>query len=244
MARKTTAPRRFTGVLLDIDGTLLDSNDAHAQSWVEVLRRHGYDMPFERVRPLIGKGTDKLLPELTGLDAGAGLGKKISEERKALFLRDYLPKLHPTRGARALVERLRREGFRLVVATSAGGDEVALLLRQAQVDDLIEQATTWDEAGRSKPDPDVVCAALAKGKLRPENAVMLGDTPYDIEAAGRAGVPTIAFRCGGWWDDKALAGALAIYDDPAALLADFERSPLAGGATSRFLSFPGDDVRP
>jgi HAD superfamily hydrolase (TIGR01509 family) len=244
MARKTTAPRRFTGVLLDIDGTLLDSNDAHAQSWVEVLRRHGYDMPFERVRPLIGKGTDKLLPELTGLDAGAGLGKKISEERKALFLRDYLPKLHPTRGARALVERLRREGFRLVVATSAGGDEVALLLRQAQVDDLIEQATTWDEAGRSKPDPDVVCAALAKGKLRPENAVMLGDTPYDIEAAGRAGVRTIAFRCGGWWDDKALAGALAIYDDPAALLADFERSPLAGDATSGFLSFSRDDVRP
>jgi phosphoglycolate phosphatase-like HAD superfamily hydrolase len=83
---------------------------------------------------------------------------------------------------------------------------------------------------RSKPDPDVVCAALAKGKLRPETAIMLGDTPYDIEAAGRAGVPTIAFRCGGWWDDRALAGALAIYDDPAALLADFDRSPLAGGA--------------
>jgi HAD superfamily hydrolase (TIGR01509 family) len=237
MLRKTTAPRRFTGVLLDIDGTLLDSNDAHAQSWVEVLRRHGYDIPFERVRPLIGKGTDKLLPELTGLDPETGLGKQMAEERKALFLRDYLPKLHPTRGARALVERLRREGFRLVVATSAGGEELTLLLRQAQVEDLIEQATTSDEVERSKPDPDVVCAALAKGKLRPENSIMLGDTPYDIEAAGRAGVATIAFRCGGWWNDNALAGALAIYDDPAALLADFERSPLAGGATSRFLPF-------
>src|SRR3982074_2284944 len=131
MARNTTAPRRFTGVLLDIDGTMLDSNDAHAQSWVEVLRRHGYDIAFERVRPLIGKGTDKLLPELTGLDPETGPGKKISEGRKALFLRDYLPKLHPTRGDRALVERLRREGFRLVVATSAGAEEVALLLRQA-----------------------------------------------------------------------------------------------------------------
>jgi HAD superfamily hydrolase (TIGR01509 family) len=233
----TTARRRVTGVLLDIDGTLLDSNDAHAQSWVEVLRRHGYDIPFERVRPLIGKGTDKLLPELAGLDPESRLGKEISEERKALFLRDYLPRLRPTRGARALVERLRREGFRLVVATSSSEDELTLLLRQAQVDDLIEQATTSDEVERSKPDPDVVCAALAKGKLRPETAIMLGDTPYDIEAAGRAGVATIAFRCGGWWDDKALAGALAIYDDPAALLADFERSPLAGGATSRFLPF-------
>jgi HAD superfamily hydrolase (TIGR01509 family) len=233
----TTARRRVTGVLLDIDGTLLDSNDAHAQSWVEVLRRHGYDIPFERVRPLIGKGTDKLLPELAGMDPESSLGKEISEERKALFLRDYLPRLRPTRGARALVERLRREGFRLVVATSSSEEELTLLLRQAQVDDLIEQATNSDEVERSKPDPDVVCAALAKGKLRPETAIMLGDTPYDIEAAGRAGVATIAFRCGGWWDDKALAGALAIYDDPAALLADFARSPLAGGATSRFLPF-------
>jgi HAD superfamily hydrolase (TIGR01509 family) len=226
----TTAPRRIAGVLLDIDGTLLDSNDAHAQSWVEVLRRHGYDIPFERVRPLIGKGTDKLLPELTGLDPESGLGKQMAEERKALFLRAYLPGLRPTRGARALVERLRDEGFRLVVATSAGADELALLLRQAQVDDLIEQATTSDEAGRSKPDPDIVCAALAKGRLRPEAAIMLGDTPYDIEAAARAGVASIAFRCGGWWDDRALAGALAIYDDPAALLADFDRSPLVRGA--------------
>jgi phosphoglycolate phosphatase-like HAD superfamily hydrolase len=117
-----------------------------------------------------------------------------------------------------------------VVATSAGADELALLLRQAQVDDLIEQATTSDEAGRSKPDPDIVCAALAKGGLRPEAAIMLGDTPYDIEAAARAGVASIAFRCGGWWDDRALAGALAIYDDPAALLADFDRSPLVRGA--------------
>src|SRR3982074_1920679 len=132
MARNTTAPRRFTGVLLDVDGTLLDSNDAHARSWVEVLRRHGYDIPFERVRPLIGKGTDKLLPEVTGLDPESGPGQKMSGQRKALFLRDYLPRLRPTRGARALVERLRREGFRLVVATSAGGGGVGLLVRPAR----------------------------------------------------------------------------------------------------------------
>jgi HAD superfamily hydrolase (TIGR01509 family) len=226
-----TAPsRRVTGVLLDIDGTLLDSNDAHAQSWVEIFRRYGYDIPFERVRPLIGKGSDKLLPELTGLDPEVGKGKQMTEERKQLFLRDYLPKLRPTRGARDLVKRLRDDGFILVVATSSSGDELEQLLRQARVDDLIEQATSSSDAESSKPDPDIIQAALKKGKLRPQEAVMLGDTPYDIEATGHAGVSTIALRCGGWWDDAALAGAVAIYDDPAVLLADIDRSPLAASS--------------
>ena len=114
-----------------------------------------------------------------------------------------------------------------MVATSSSGDELHQLLRQARVDDLIEKATSSSDAENSKPDPDIIQAALKKGKLRPQDSVMLGDTPYDIEAAGRAGVPTIALRCGGWWDDAALAGAVAIYDDPAALLADIDRSPLA-----------------
>ncbi len=219
--------KRVTGVLLDIDGTLLDSNDAHARSWVEIFRRYGYNISFERVRPLIGKGSDKLLPELTGLDAEAGKGKQMTEERSQLFLRDYLPKLLPTNGARDLVKRLRDDGFRFVVATSSSGDELHRLLRQARVDDLIEKATSSSDAENSKPDPDIIQAALKKGKLRPQDSVMLGDTPYDIEAAGRAGVPTIALRCGGWWDDAALTGAAAIYDDPAALLADMDRSPLA-----------------
>ncbi len=229
-----TAPSPcVTGVLLDIDGTLLDSNDAHAQSWVETLRRHGYDVPFGRVRSLIGKGSDKLLPELTGLDSEAGTGKQLTEERGRLFLRGYLPKLAPTRGARDLVQRLRDDGLRLVVATSAGGNELDQLLRQARVDDLIERATTADDAENSKPDPDIIQAALKKGKLRVQEAVMLGDTPYDIEAAQRAGVPTIALRCGGWWDDAALANAASIYDDPAALLADIGRSLIAAGLKAR-----------
>ncbi len=85
------------------------------------------------------------------------------------------------------------------------------------------------DAESSKPDPDIIQAALKKGKLQSQDAVMLGDAPYDIEAAAHAAVPTIALRCGGWWDDGALAGAVAIYDDPAALLADIDRSPLAAG---------------
>jgi len=111
---------------------------------------------------------------------------------------------------------LKTNGLRVVIATSAGKEELDALLRQAGVDDLIDRATSSD-AGASKPDPDIVSAALRQAKLPPAAAVMVGDTPYDIEAAKRAGVKTIALRCGGWWDDAALAGAVAIYDDPAAL---------------------------
>jgi len=209
------------GVLLDIDGTLLDSNDAHAHSWVEVFQRHGFDIPFERVRPLIGKGGDKLLPELTGIDAQSRRGKELSDERSTLFLETYLPRLTPTRGARALLDRLKAKGLKLVIATSSNEKELKALLRQAGVADLIGRATSSDD-GASKPDPDIVRAALAEGGLAPDQAIMVGDTPYDVEAAGRAGVRTIALRCGGWWDDAALSGAIAIYDDPAALAADLE----------------------
>jgi HAD superfamily hydrolase (TIGR01509 family) len=205
-----------SGVLLDVDGTLLDSNDAHARSWVEVFRRHALDIGFERVRPLIGEGGDKLLPQLTAIDAESAEGKALSEERRELFLREYLPALRPTRGARALVERLKAAGLRVVIATSSNGKELGALLRQAGVADHIERATSSDD-GASKPDPDIVAAALAEGRLAPQEAVMVGDTPYDIAAARRAGVKTIALRCGGWWDDAALAGAVAIYDDPASL---------------------------
>jgi HAD superfamily hydrolase (TIGR01509 family) len=208
------------GVLLDIDGTLLDSNDAHAEAWVEIFRRHGLDIPFEDVRSLIGKGGDKLLPEVSGIGAESPRGKKMSSERRKLFLEKYLPRLQPTRGARKLVEAAKAAGLKVVIATSSSGEELGALLEQAEVADLIERATSSDD-GASKPDPDIVRAALKEGGLAPGEAVMVGDTPYDIEAAGRSGVKAIALRCGGWWDDAALAGAIGIYDDPAALALSF-----------------------
>lgn len=215
-------------LLLDIDGTLLDSNDAHARAWVGAFAAHGYVVPFESVRPLIGKGGDKLVPELTGLDPESGESARIGDSRAQLFRRE-LPTLHPTPGARALLERLTALGFQLAVATSAQADEVTALLQQAGVADLIGTASSSDDAERSKPDPDIVRAALRQANRRAGECAMLGDTPYDVEAATRARVPCIALRCGGWNDD-ALAGAIAIYDDPADLLAHIETSPLAGGA--------------
>lgn len=210
-------PTPFKAVLLDVDGTLLNSNDAHARSWVEVLERHGHSCAYSRVRALIGKGGDKLLPELVGIGPGDRAYAQISDERTALFLARYLPGLSPTRGARSLVERMRADGLVLVVATSAG-DELCALLEQARVADLIEVAATSEDAEKSKPDPDIVQAALAKAGVEAHQAIMLGDTPYDIQAARGAGVGTVVLRCGGWWKDADLAGAIGIYNDPADLL--------------------------
>jgi HAD superfamily hydrolase (TIGR01509 family) len=213
-------------VLLDIDGTLLDSNDAHALSWVDVFRRHGLQPGFEQVRPLIGKGGDKVLAELLGVDHESPHGKQLSDERREVFLQRYLPDLKPTPGARELVQRLRDEEIQVVIATSSKGQELQALLQAAGVADLIEQATTSDDAESSKPDPDIVQAALARSGVQPVEAMLVGDTPYDIEAARAAGVDTIALRCGGWWDDAALAEAVAIYDHPAALLRAWEETPI------------------
>jgi HAD superfamily hydrolase (TIGR01509 family) len=218
--------RRLRGVLLDIDGTLLDSNDAHARAWVEALHDVGRDIAFEQVRPLIGMGGDKVIPALTGHGEDHPEAQRAVERKKAHFDR-LLPTLQPFPGARALLERLRTEGLLLIVATSAGGEEVARLLEQAGVADLVHDETTKGDVESSKPDPDIVHAALRKGGLRADEVMMIGDTPYDIAAARQAGVPTVAVRCGGWWDDRALGGAVARYDDPAALLREFDASPLA-----------------
>jgi len=228
MAQTPRAPgSALRTVLLDIDGTLIDSNDAHARAWVGSLRAHGYVVPFEQVRPLIGMGGDKVLPELTGLDPESGEAKRMGETRSELFLKRELPSLQPTRGVRPLLEHMLAVGLELTVATSAKSDEVRAVLEQAGVSDLIQLASSADDAERSKPDPDIVQAALRRCGRPACEAMMLGDTPYDIEAAARAGVDAIALRCGGWWNDAALAGAVAIYDDPQALLDDFEHSPIA-----------------
>src|SRR2546423_9820904 len=194
----TRSPRPPGGalhtVLLDIDGTLIDSNDAHARAWVGALTAHGYDVPFEKVRPLIGKGGDKILPELTGLDPDSGEAERISETRSEIFVERELPHLEATPGARALLEHMRSRRLELVVATSAKAEEVDRILAQAGVADLIHAASSSDDAERSKPDPDIVQAALRKAGRPASHAAMLGDTPYDVEAAARARVPAVALR--------------------------------------------------
>ncbi|MBF2007260.1 HAD family hydrolase [Chlorogloeopsis fritschii PCC 9212] len=215
------------GVILDIDGTLVLSNDAHAEAWVEAFKKFGHQIEFEQVRPMIGMGGDKIIPKLVpGLSSEEGEGKKLADYRKELFLNKYASTITPANGARELLLKMQDEGLRLVVASSAKSEELSVLLKIAEIDDLLEETTTSSDADSSKPDPDIVKAALNKSQLQPDRVIMLGDTPYDIESANAVGVDVIAFRCGGF-DDNQLAKAIAIYDDPAELLAQYDHSPIS-----------------
>jgi HAD superfamily hydrolase (TIGR01509 family) len=215
---------RVAAVLLDMDGTLLDSNDAHARAWVEAGEELGHPIPFERVRPLIGMGGDKVLPILTGLDAESEEGKRVLDRRGEMFRERYLATCRPFPGVHDLLARMQDDGLTLVIATSASGADLDGLLAQAGVADLIDAATHADEAEESKPDPDIVHAALRRAREPADRTVMIGDTPYDIEAAHAAGVRIIAVRCGGWWSDADLGEADALYDGPAEILREYPSS--------------------
>lgn len=215
---------RTTAVLLDIDGTLIDSNDAHAQAWVEALREQDIFVQFAEVRRLIGMGGDKLLPKIAGIDAESSVGKTVSKRRGEIFRKDFLPRVRAFPAVKQLLKRMQQAGLKLGVATSAKKEEMAPLLRLAGADEFIESKSSSDDASHSKPDPDIIHSALQQLDASPEHAILLGDTPYDVEAGLTAGVRVVALRCGGWADYD-LRGADQIYDDPADLLHHFEESP-------------------
>ncbi len=164
---------RFQTVLFDVDGTLIDSNGAHAETWTQALREHGVGVEVNRIRPLIGMGGDKLLPEAAGIDETSARGTKIARRKKALF-EALIPTLSATPGARTLLEQLRDEGVDLVIATSADEAEMHRLLEQAGIDDLFSAHISRDDAAASKPDPDIVHAALRRAGARPEATVLVG----------------------------------------------------------------------
>lgn len=213
------------GVILDVDGTLVDSNDAHATAWVEAMAENGYEVAFEKVRPMIGMGGDKVLPETIGVQKESEQGKRISQRRKEIFKERFLPHLQAFPGAKELLEHMRKRGLKLAVASSADKDELQPMLNLVGVADLIEEETSSKDAKESKPDPDVMQVTLQRIGLAAEAVLMIGDTAYDIEAAKKVRVGTIAFRSGGW-SDSDLKGALAIYDGPADLLEHYYESPL------------------
>jgi HAD superfamily hydrolase (TIGR01509 family) len=215
----------ISGVLLDIDGTLIDSNDAHAMSWAEAIRDNGIGIGLEAVRERVGMGADQLLPDL-GIFPENERYEAIKQLKEEIFHSQHLPQLRPFDGARELVERMLDRGLKLVVASSSSRRDLEALLRQGGLDDLLRNSTSADDAPSSKPQPDIIRAALAKIRARPEEAVLIGDTPYDIYAAKRAGLETIAFTCGGW-KEQDLNAALAIYDGPRQLLDSWKSSPLA-----------------
>lgn len=217
---------RTRGVILDLDGTLIDSNDAHARAWLEAMRESRFDPPFATVRRLIGMGGEFLIPAALGIAADSDAGRRISRRRREIFSQRYLPQLQPFPQVRQLLEKMQQRGLRRVVASASQREEMERMLELAGIADLVQEATSASEVEDPKPEPDVVLAALDKLALGPEQVLLLGDTPYDIEAAGRVGVPVVALECGGW-SAAELTGAMAVYRDPADLSARFDLSPFA-----------------
>jgi HAD superfamily hydrolase (TIGR01509 family) len=213
-------------VILDVDGTLVDSNDGHARSWMGAFAERRITVSFDAVRRAIGMGGDKLMPIVSGIDAESELGEQLSARRGEIFKRDFLPSIRPFPGARELLQRFADDGLVLAIASSAKQDELHALLDVAGLSDLIARRTSSDDAEESKPDPDIVAAALKQTGCTADRAVMIGDTPYDVEAAQRAGIRVVGFECGGWRRDD-LRGAIEVYAGPAALLERYDASIVA-----------------
>lgn len=216
-------------VIFDIDGTLLDSVDLHAQAWQEAFTHFGKQIEFDRIRSQIGKGGDQLLPVFLAKSELETFGHDLEEFRSSLFKSKYLSQVKPFPGVRELFQAIRAAGQRAALASSAKGDELGVFERIAQIEDLVQVETSSADAERSKPHPDIFEAALKKlgPNVRREHIIVVGDSPHDVEAAAKANLRTVGVLCGGFPKaDLLQAGCIAIYDGPEDLLRNLDRSPL------------------
>jgi HAD superfamily hydrolase (TIGR01509 family) len=214
-------------VIFDVDGTLVDSVDLHAHAWLEAVRHFGKDASFEEVREQIGKGSDQLMPVFWSEEEVRERGEEITKWRTKLFAEKYMPQVKGFPQVRELIEFLQSKGKRIALASSAAGEELSTYKERAGIVDLIHAETSKDDVEKSKPHPDIFAAALAElGDPPVEEAIVVGDTPYDVEAAGKLNLRTIGVLCGGF-SRESLRDAVAIFQDPADLLARYEESPLA-----------------
>jgi HAD superfamily hydrolase (TIGR01549 family) len=213
--------------IFDIDGTLIDSVDLHARAWQEALVKFGHHVTFEQARSQIGKGGDQLIPVFLSEAEQKDHGEEMEEWRGKLFKSKYLPLVRPFSAVPELLRRVREAGLKVAVASSAKKSELEVYLGIACIKDLLDVATSSEEAEQSKPAPDIFRAALKELGIEGPQAVAVGDTPYDAEAARKAGIPTIGMLCGGFSEADLRKVCVAVYPGPGALLACFSASPLA-----------------
>lgn len=214
--------------IFDLDGTLLDSVDLHALAWHKAMKHYGHDVSFEEARGQIGKGGDKLIPHFLSEDAQRDHGKELEAWRSKRFKSEYLPLVRPFSAVPELLLRVKDAGVRIAVASSAKKDELENYLDIARIGDLIDVTTSSDDVEQSKPAPDIFEVVLKKLKIEGPDAVAIGDTPYDAEAAVKAKIATIGVLCGGFTEDSLRqAGCVQVYPGPAALFAQFKESLLA-----------------
>ena len=214
-------------LLCDIDGTLVQSNWLHAEAWQVAFRGIGIEIELETIRREIGKGGDELVPVFVPWWKRKHVNEPLDEYRKFVFQTDFLKRVEPVPRAREFLEKLRDEGIRLSLASSASKEDLLIYKKIVGMEELIEQESSADDAQKSKPHPDIFQATLKRLRLKPHEVLALGDTPYDAEAAGHAGIWTIGVETGGWSREELLdAGCVAVYKDVGALLDGFGESLL------------------
>ena len=215
-------------LLCDIDGTLVQSNWLHASAWKDAFAVVDIPLEIEAVRRQIGKGGDELIPVFVPWWKRPMIEEPLKAYRKYIFRQDYLRQVQPLPKVREFFLRLREAGIRAALASSANKDDLEAYKKIADIADLVDKSTSADDADRSKPHPDIFESALGKVGAKPSSVLALGDTPYDAEAAGKAGVRTIGVTTGGWSKSDLLdAGCIEVYEDVAELLVQFDRSALA-----------------
>ncbi|MGV9762565.1 MULTISPECIES: HAD family hydrolase [Micromonospora] len=215
------------GVLFDVDGTLIDTTYLHTVSWWEALRQAGHRVPMARIHRSVGMGSDKLLDHLLGAERDRDADGRLRDAHDALYA-EYWERLAPLPGARELLRACAERGLRVVLATSAAEHEVTALRAALDADDVIDSVTSSADAQESKPAPDILVAALDQSGLTADRVVFVGDSVWDVAAAGKLDIPCIGLSCGGTGRaELAGAGAVAVYDDPAALLRALPDSAIA-----------------
>ena len=214
-------------VIFDVDGTLVDRVDLHAQAWADSFHHFGYQVGFEQIRTQIGKGGDQLMPVFVPKADLDRIGEDLDKWRGEHFRAEYLQRIKGFPGVRPLFDALLTRGIRIGLGTSSKPEDLGRLKEVAGIADLDLVEATSKDAERSKPHPDIFQATLAKLGAAPEETVAIGDSPYDAEAAAKAGIAPVGVLCGGFPEaDLKRAGCVALYRDPADLLARLDASPL------------------
>jgi HAD superfamily hydrolase (TIGR01509 family) len=213
--------------ILDIDGTLVDTNYQHAIAWYRAFRRHDLILPIWRIHRHIGMGGDQLVPALAGDGFESERGDSVREDEQALY-GELIGEVRPMHGARELIEELSRRGHTVLLASSAKQEEIDCYLDLLDARELADGWTSSADVEATKPEPDLVQSALQKAGADASEAVMIGDSPYDAEAAKRAGVPTLAVLTGGFSEQELREAAAAeVFESVAQLREQLEQTALA-----------------
>ncbi|MGW1011395.1 HAD family hydrolase [Streptomyces termitum] len=222
-----SAPHGRGVALFDLDGTLVDTTYPHTLAWWLALRQHGHTVPMARIHRAVGMGSDRLLDAVLGPDRDHDRDEDVSAAHGTLYA-TWFDRLTPFDGAAELLRATAARGWRIVLASSASEDEVAAVRARLDADDVIETATSASDVAAFKPAPDLVEAALEAVGAAPGDAVLVGDTVWDVRAAARAGVPCIGLLTGGTTRRELEdAGAVLVHDDPLSLLRHLDAGPLA-----------------